>query len=348
MVKVSVIIPVYNAENYIRKCLDSIINQTLKEIEIICIDDCSYDNSYYILNEYAQDDNRIVVIKNNTNQGVSKTRNIGINIAKGNYIAFIDSDDYVNMNYLEYLYNSTEIKNYDVIFTDNVFFIDENNKINYCNNTLFGEFNIEKHKYADSFLRDFNMNCSPFVWDKIFRRQFILENNIFFLDNVTISEDLEFIFKCFIYNPSMYYNNNSIYYHINNNIQSLGHKINKQGRVKDYEYILKSLLKNINSDDNEYYKSLVTLFIRILYDFVAEDNTFKLYSNFRNYIINFDNNISCYVNVYYLKLICSCCYITNKNISYFIYRLVYSMYYICRKLFPPVILKFLRKNNIIL
>ena len=229
-----------------------------------------------------------------------------------------------------------------------LFFISNDSKINYCNNASFGEFNIEKHKYADSFLRDFNMNCSPFVWDKIFRRQFILENNIFFLENITISEYLEFIFKCFIYNPSIYYNNNSIYYHINDNIQSLGHKIDKQRRVKDYEYILKSLLKNINSEDNEYYKSLVTLFIRILYDFVAEDNSFKLYSNFRNYIVKFDNKIYCYVNVYYLKLICSCYYIKNDNISYFIYLIIYFIFFICRKLFPPIVLKFLRKKNIIL
>ena len=96
MIKISVVIPVYNVENYLEKCLDSILNQTLREIEIICIDDCSIDNSYFILEEYSKKDSRIVIIKNNINKGVSKSRNIGINISKGDYIAFIDSDDYVN------------------------------------------------------------------------------------------------------------------------------------------------------------------------------------------------------------------------------------------------------------
>ena len=91
--KVSVIIPVYNVEEYLRECLDSVINQTLKEIEIICVDDGSTDNSLEILKEYAKKDNRITVISRK-NKGVGYSRNEGINVSKGKFIAFMDPDDY--------------------------------------------------------------------------------------------------------------------------------------------------------------------------------------------------------------------------------------------------------------
>ncbi len=92
MPKVSIIVPVYNVEKYLSTCLDSLINQTLKDIEIICINDGSTDNSLNILNEYAQKDTRIIVI-NKENSGPGSCRNLGIEKATGEYIQFVDSDD---------------------------------------------------------------------------------------------------------------------------------------------------------------------------------------------------------------------------------------------------------------
>ena len=103
MIKVSVIIPVYNVEPYLKEALDSVINQTLREIEIICIDDCSTDNSYNILEEYAKKDNRIIIIKNEENLGVGISRNKGIRLSKGEYIGFVDGDDYIVNNYFEFI-----------------------------------------------------------------------------------------------------------------------------------------------------------------------------------------------------------------------------------------------------
>ena len=103
--KVSVIIPVYNVEKYIGECLDSVINQTLKEIEIICVDDGSTDNSLNILKEYAKKDKRLIIISRE-NKGVGYSRNQGIEIARGEYIAFMDPDDYYpSVNVLQDLYN---------------------------------------------------------------------------------------------------------------------------------------------------------------------------------------------------------------------------------------------------
>lgn len=103
--KVTVIIPVYNVEKYLRECLDSVINQTLKDIEIICVNDASPDNSSVILEEYARKDPRIKILTHKYNQGLGPARNTGVSSAISSYIAFIDSDDYFALSFLEELYD---------------------------------------------------------------------------------------------------------------------------------------------------------------------------------------------------------------------------------------------------
>jgi len=114
MPKVSVIVPVYNVEPYLRRCLESLVNQTLKDIEIICINDCSPDKSLAILKEYAKKDERVKIIDFKKNQGVSVARNSGMKIAKGEYIGFCDSDDYVDLDFYEKLYGLAKEKNADI------------------------------------------------------------------------------------------------------------------------------------------------------------------------------------------------------------------------------------------
>ena len=101
---ISVVVPVYNVEKYIDKCINSIINQTYKNLEIILVDDGSPDNCGNICDEYAKKDNRIIVI-HKENGGLSDARNTGIEVSKGKYITFIDSDDYISDNYVSFLYN---------------------------------------------------------------------------------------------------------------------------------------------------------------------------------------------------------------------------------------------------
>lgn len=105
MVKVSITVPVYNVEKYLEKCLDSLIGQTLKDIEIICINDGSTDNSLSILEKYAKKDSRIKII-NQENQGIANTRNKSIKLAQGEYIGFVDSDDWLSLDFFEKLYNA--------------------------------------------------------------------------------------------------------------------------------------------------------------------------------------------------------------------------------------------------
>lgn len=113
-IAISIIIPVYNVEKYLRECLDSIINQTLKNIEIICINDGSTDTSLDILNEYKEKDNRFVICSQE-NQGQSVARNSGVSLAKGEYLYFVDGDDWIETIALEKLYNISKSKNLDVL-----------------------------------------------------------------------------------------------------------------------------------------------------------------------------------------------------------------------------------------
>ena len=116
MKKISVIVPVYNAEEFLPQCLDSILAQTLTELEIICIDDGSPDNSGKILDDYAKKDNRIIVIHQN-NGGVSLARNTGIKNAAGKYIGFVDPDDWIDKDFYQNLYQAAEDYQADIVGT---------------------------------------------------------------------------------------------------------------------------------------------------------------------------------------------------------------------------------------
>ena len=117
MPKVSVIIPVFNTEKYLRKCLNSVCNQTLKDIEIICVNDSSTDDSLEILKEYAAKDERIKLINFIENKGAAAARNAGIDIARGEYIGFVDCDDYIDLDFYEKLYSKAIELNFECVST---------------------------------------------------------------------------------------------------------------------------------------------------------------------------------------------------------------------------------------
>ncbi len=115
MPKVSIIIPVYNVERYLRECLDSVVGQTMTDIEMICIEDCSTDHSWEILQEYAQREPRMILLRNERNSGLSYTRNRGIAVARGEYILFVDSDDYIVNDAAEKMYRIAKENDLDVL-----------------------------------------------------------------------------------------------------------------------------------------------------------------------------------------------------------------------------------------
>lgn len=188
---ISVIIPIYNVEKYLNKCIDSIINQTYINIEIILINDGSTDNCGDICEEYKKMDNRIVVI-HSKNKGVSSARNIGLEISKGKYILFVDSDDWLERDMIKELYNNL-IKTKSQISICNYYEIINGNK--YSNNLNIKEsFNTEKfieYAFDENYFRGY-------LWNKLFSRNIIFDENSLFIkfdENIHICEDLLFSFK---------------------------------------------------------------------------------------------------------------------------------------------------------
>lgn len=166
--KVSVIIPVYNVAEYLRECLDSVINQTLKEIEIICVDDGSTDNSLEILKEYAAKDKRITLFSYNHN-GTGFCRNIGLSRVKGEYVGFMDPDDFIEAEYFEKLYNASIKDTPDIVFqTSRIeFYPDGKEKV------------IDTPSSENDMVFRLNIiDKSAHIWSKIFNRNFILEYNL--------------------------------------------------------------------------------------------------------------------------------------------------------------------------
>ena len=151
MEKISIIIPVYNTENYIEKCIDSIIKQTYSNIEIFLINDGSTDNSLNICKKYEIIDKRINVI-DIKNKGVSNARNIGLNLCKGNYITFIDSDDFVEKDYIKTMYNKIKENNVDVVISNPIKFIN-NERINE-KNKIVDELILENDNIIKTLLND--------------------------------------------------------------------------------------------------------------------------------------------------------------------------------------------------
>ena len=195
--KVSVIIPVYNVEEYLRECLDSVVNQTLKEIEIICVDDGSTDNSLEILKEYAQKDNRITVITQN-NSGSGTARNCGINIAKGDFIAFMDSDDiYPENKTLSTIYIKTT-ENNALICGGSVNQIKDGKLITDTSNFEEG-YSFKQEGFVD--YKDYQFDYG--YWRFIYNRNFLIENLIFF-PNYKRYQDPPFFVKSMILAKKFY------------------------------------------------------------------------------------------------------------------------------------------------
>ena len=193
--KVSVIIPVFNTEEFLSKCLDTIVNQTLKEIEIICIDDGSTDNSLDILRKYAKQDKRIIVLKQeNLNSGVA--RNAGLTIAKGKYLSFLDSDDFFELNMLEEMYkNILKIQSDIIICRTKSIDLDTGQFVEKIfNNSLRLDLIPKTNNFSVSEISKYIFQlCEGWAWDKLFRRDFIISNNIKFL-NIRNFNDNQFTY----------------------------------------------------------------------------------------------------------------------------------------------------------
>ena len=272
MPKVSVIIPVFNAEKYLKECLDSALNQTIDDIEIICIDDGSIDKSGKICDEYTEKDNRVKVI-HQKNSGAAIARNKGIEIASGEYLAFLDSDDFYEPNMLEKLYtkaieSDAEVVSCDCFNFDNL--TKKNINIDGCIKKRYlsekAIFNAKEiHKYI------FNYTAG-YAWNKLFKTSLIKDNNIKFHNDLKIFEDAPFTFlalllankQCVIYEKLIHHRaflRSSLYLQVTRRPEDSTKAI----------YILKEILEHLNCYEL-YEQSLINLAAAFIFDAIGMMN----------------------------------------------------------------------------
>lgn len=187
MPKISVIIPVYNAHDYLGRCLDSVCNQTLKDIEVICVDDCSTDDSLKILREYAAKFPQLKIIAHEKNAGESAARNSGLKAASGDYLGFVDNDDTIDLDFYEKLYQKAVETGSEIVKAEARIF--ESN-----GREEFDKINKNIKKYNSKLF----FSCC--WWTAIYQRNLIEKNNIRFLEGCPLGGDVLFlnqaILKC--------------------------------------------------------------------------------------------------------------------------------------------------------
>lgn len=241
--KISIIVPVYNVEKYLSTCLDSLINQTLKDIEIICINDGSTDNSLNILNEYVKKDERIKIISQE-NQGLSMARNNGLKEAKGEYISFIDSDDWIDTKMYEKMYQQATEDNAEIVVCNLKLVRGSDEELNdYWPIKKNGLINREE---AQSYL----FKYPSYAVNKIYKKDFLIKNNLCFIKGL-LYEDVPFWAQTVFYaNKISYCTNHFYFYRLSRNGAITKKKSEKQLDIIKVVDITKKILEKYNIPQN--------------------------------------------------------------------------------------------------
>ena len=265
MAEVSIIVPIYNVENYLEKCLKSIIEQTFQDIEIICVDDGSTDNSSKILNEFAQKDSRIKIIKE-TNQGVFAARHNGLKNATSKYILFIDSDDWIDKNLIKKTLDCIKKYNTDVVVYGA--YSVRNSKLSK------GMYSVNKipKKYKEKVLtiKDYEDNLfyiPPTAWNKLYKKEFLDTHNIKFQE-IRNGEDQIFYLHTILTARNIYIIDENLYYYTKNRTGSITYSYRKttDSPISNFyiaEHLLNALSvkeKFINQIINKYFSKTLSWF----------------------------------------------------------------------------------------
>lgn len=225
--KISIIVPVYNAENTIERCIKSIVECMNTDIEIILVDDCSKDNSVNICKKLKNDYSFIKLYQNLENKGVSYTRNVGLKNASGDYILFIDSDDYVENNYINTFMEC--LLKYPKSFIV-CGYINDDMKYNQTKtNIVLSENQFEIGDIKDLLVKLFNHNLLQQLWNKVFIKEIIDRNNIAFDETINVGEDFKFILDYLKYSNELcklVMINKPLYHYMRDQSDSLMYNIN--------------------------------------------------------------------------------------------------------------------------
>lgn len=336
MVKVSIIVPIYNMEKYLRRSIESLQNQILREIEIILVNDGSTDNSFAICKEYQKNDKRIKII-DKPNGGVSSARNAGIEIAKGDYIGFIDPDDWIKAEMYENMYNQIIETDADVCFCN--FVVEHQNKSNpqilkideylLKENEIFEELIL--NMISTSNIKKDSQIIMGSVCRLLIKRELINNNNLKFDTNITYMEDLVYCVQVLLLS-NLVTINRGIYYHyiINQKSAVTSYKENffeKQKRV--YNILTDLLYKyHFNTDIFERMnKRYLNMIMNTIRNEVHLDNPqkVKFKVNYIKKLCNDDKVVSIFNNFNLQS------YSLNKKMFIFAlkYKLAFLLFCIC-------------------
>ena len=292
-VKVSIIVPVYNAENYLKNCLNSLLGQTLKEIEIICVNDGSKDKSLDILHEYSAKDKRIKVISNSINRGQPTSRNKGIMEARGKYIQFVDADDFIEKETTGDLFELAEEKQSDMCYMGMQVHMEDGLDVKAVPNSI--------EKYYPSvyrgkeLLRIFieNQEFFYYTWSVFYRSLFLKENKLLYRELVC-GQGGNFIPRCLCKAERVIVCNKT-YYHYRVHAASITHTATAQkellfGKILRYTDILQYFAKDEQSSEieifmTETYRKLIGGIQGLTYDEKIELDS-RMPSNFARHIFH--------------------------------------------------------------
>lgn len=240
---ISVIVPVYNVEKYLPQCISSILNQTIQNLEIILVDDGSLDNSGKICDDFSKNDNRIIVV-HKENGGLSSARNAGLKIANGNYIGFVDSDDWLDENMYETLLKLINDTNADISYCNFFRTANGNEKISPINNEIIESFNnIEglNNFYTDLY------QPTVVAWNKLYAKK-LFDNVIYPVGK--IHEDEGTTYKLFCKANKITYSNRPLYYYriTPNSITTSKFNVKRLDIIELYDEKIK-FIKNLHNDD---------------------------------------------------------------------------------------------------
>lgn len=323
---ISVIIPVYNVEKYVENCLNSLENQTYKKFEVILIDDGSKDESVKICERYKNKSKLDIKIVRQTNQGVSAARNKGINVAKGDYVCFIDSDDMVSNNYLEVLKKLIEKEDSDISICGikNISEDEKSNNINLEINAKSYTIN-DKNEILEKFLK---REINPGVWCIMIKLDLLKKNNIYFTVGARYSEDIEFLYKIFSISQKISITKEKKYFYRERN-SSVMSKVDDK-RLDGYR--LMKNLENYFEEQNIEFKKIFKKFgvarwvFATLWQICLASSDYKEFEKNSNY---YDPKQNMTKLLYFPKIkikIISLAYLINPKLYYFSIKLILKLF----------------------
>lgn len=329
MVDISIIIPIYNVEKYIGKCLDSILGQSFENFEVILVDDGSTDKSGEICKEYSNKDKRIKVI-HKKNGGVSSARNTGIKVSNGKYIQFVDADDYIDKNLLEYGYKKMNDE-VDLVFYS---ILEEDDKGRIINKKIASSHLIDNcnRNINHTAINLHKEDLFGYAWCKLFKKEIIISNNIFFDENISLAEDEKFTCDYFKYVRKISILPSTYYHYIKYDDTRGNLSRTQKNNLKKRDSIFLSWMMALNNYDNDVFvrKYLATKsYSSILYDmwnitFIESDKLRKLDTLKSTYLYKFLSEN--YINLeqkFLIKII--------ENNSFRLFRIYNKVHYLINK-----------------